>query len=174
MAKMTIDKTHSEAFFQVRHLLTKVRGRFRDFSGTIDFDEKQPEKASVTFTIQTASIDTDTADRDTHLRSADFFDVEKYPTITFQSTRVTKTSSDSYAVTGNLQIHGVTREVTIPTTYLGSAKDPWGNLRGGFEAETTINRKDFGLNWNTALETGGFLVGDDVKITFNIQAVVSA
>jgi polyisoprenoid-binding protein YceI len=123
--------------------------------------------------VQTSSIDTDTSDRDTHLRSADFFDVEKFPTIAFQSTRVTKTGSDSYNVTGNLQIHGVTREVTIPTTYVGSAKDPWGNVKAGFEAETTINRKDFGLNWNATLETGGFLVGDDVKITFNIQAVVS-
>lgn len=171
MATLTIDKTHSEALFQVRHLVTKVRGRFKDFAGTIQLDEAKPENTSVTFTLQTASIDTDTSDRDTHLKSEDFFFVEKYPAIDFKSTRVTKTG-DVYSVTGGLTIRGVTKEITIPVTSLGTAKDPWGNLKAGFEAETTINRKDFGLNWNAALETGGFLVGDEVKITLNIQAVV--
>jgi polyisoprenoid-binding protein YceI len=172
MAVLTIDKAHSEAAFQVRHLLTKVRGRFADFGGTIQFDEASPEKTLVDFTIQAASIDTTAPDRDTHLRSDDFFAVDKHPTITFKSTRVAKTAPDGYAVTGNLTIHGITHEVTIPVTSLGTAKDPWGNLRAGFEAETTINRKDYGLNWNATLETGGFLVGDEVKISLQVQAVV--
>jgi polyisoprenoid-binding protein YceI len=173
MATLTIDKTHSEVLFQVRHLVTKVRGRFRDFAGTIQLDEAHPEKTTVDFTIQTASLDTATDDRDTHLRSEDFFFVEKYPTITFKSARVTKPNADTYSVTGTLTIRGVSREITVPVTALGTAKDPWGNLKAGFEAETTINRKDFGLNWNAALETGGFLVGDEVRITLNVQAVVS-
>jgi polyisoprenoid-binding protein YceI len=174
MPTLTIDKTHSEALFQVRHLVTKVRGRFKDFSGTIQLDEAHPENTSVALTIQTASLDTDTADRDTHLRSEDFFFAETYPTITFKSTRVAKTGADTYAVTGQLTIRGVSRELTVPVTSLGTAKDPWGNRKAGFEAEATINRKDFGLNWNAALETGGFLVGDEVKVTLNIEAAVGA
>jgi polyisoprenoid-binding protein YceI len=173
MATLTIDQVHSEVHFQVRHLVTKVRGTFKEFGGTIQLDDAKPENTSVVFTVQTASIDTGTGDRDTHLKSEDFFFVEKYPTIDFQSTRVAKTS-DGYSVTGGLTIRGVTKEITIPVESLGTAKDPWGNLKAGFEAETTINRKDFGLNWNAALETGGFLVGDDVKISLNIQAVVKA
>lgn len=173
MATLTIDKVHSEAAFQVRHLVTKVRGRFADFGGTIQLDEAHPDKTSVDFTIQTASIDTNTPDRDTHLKSEDFFFVEKYPTITFKSTRVAKAGADSYSVTGTLTVRGVSREITLAVTSLGTAKDPWGNMRAGFEAETTINRKDFGLNWNAALETGGFLVGDEVKVTLTIQAIVA-
>jgi polyisoprenoid-binding protein YceI len=171
---LTIDKTHSEAAFQVRHLVSKVRGRFGDFAGTIQLDQAHPDKTEVEFTIQAASINTDTPDRDTHLRSEDFFFVEKYPTINFKSTRVTKTAPDGYAVTGNLTIRGVSREVTIPVTSQGTAKDPWGNLKAGFEAETTINRKDFGLTWNAALEVGGFVVGDEVKVTLTIEALVAA
>lgn len=166
-----IDKSHSEAVFQVRHLLTKVRGRFSDFEGTVQFDEANPAQSSVNFTIQATSIDTSEADRDKHLRTADFFDVEQFPTITFHSKRITATGSDSYDVVGDLTMHGVTKEVTLPVSHLGKAKDPWGNERMGFEAETTINRKDYGLSWNAALETGGFLVGDEVKIQLQIQAV---
>lgn len=167
----TIDKAHSEMGFQVRHLLTKVRGHFSDFSGTIQLDEQHPEKSSVSVTIDTASIDTNTADRDQHLRSGDFFAVDAHPAITFKSSRVVKKSADTYDVVGPLTIRGVAKEITLPVTHLGMAKDPWGNTRLGFEAGITINRKDFGLNWNAALETGGFLVGDDVQISLSVQAV---
>ena len=166
-----IDKAHSEATFQVRHLITKVRGRFSDFEGAIQFDEANPEKSSVSFTIKTSSIDTSEADRDKHLRSADFFSVDEHPTITFTSTVVRKVSGNQFEVAGTLTIRGTSKEITIPVTYLGKAKDPWGNERAGFEAELTINRKDFGLSWNAPLEAGGFLVGDEVKINLQIQAV---
>jgi polyisoprenoid-binding protein YceI len=168
-----IDKTHSEATFQVRHLITKVRGRFADFAGTINFDADQPAQSSVSLTIQAASIDTSTPDRDAHLRSDDFFAVEKYPTITFDSTGITATGGNDYHVTGNLTMRGVTKSITIPVTLLGTAVDPWGNQKVAFEGEVTINRKDYGLNWNAALEAGGFLVGDDVKISLSIQAAAA-
>jgi polyisoprenoid-binding protein YceI len=166
-----IDKSHSEAIFQVRHLVTKVRGRFTDFEGAIEFNEADPEQSSVHFTINAASIDTAEPDRDKHLRSADFFDVEQHPQITFRSTRISKRGAETYDVTGTLTIRETSREVVLPVAHLGKAKDPWGGERLGFEAETTINRKDYGLTWNAALETGGFLVGDEVKISLQIQAV---
>jgi polyisoprenoid-binding protein YceI len=166
-----IDRAHSEAAFQVRHLLTKVRGRFSDFRGTIQFDQAAPARSSVDFTIQAASIDTSEPDRDKHLRSADFFDVEKFPTLTFTSESVTPDGAERFDVHGTLTIRGTARKLTVPITYLGTARDPWGNERAAFEAEVAINRKDFGLNWNAALETGGFLVGDEVRITLSIQAV---
>jgi polyisoprenoid-binding protein YceI len=166
-----IDKAHSEATFQVRHLVTKVRGRFPDFSGTIQFNAENPEKSSVTFSINTASVDTSTPDRDAHLRSEDFFFAEQHPTITFVSSKITSKGGDEFDVQGTLTIRGVSKEVTLPVIFLGGAKDPWGNARIGFEAETTLNRKDFGLTWNAALETGGFLVGDEVKVSLNVQAV---
>jgi polyisoprenoid-binding protein YceI len=168
---LTIDKAHSEATFQVRHLVTRVRGHFTDFAGTIEFNEEAPEQSSVSFTIQAASIDTKTADRDGHLRSEDFFFVDKYPVITFVGSTITKKGKDDYDVRGTLTIRGVAKDVSLPVTFLGHAQDPWGNARLGFEAETTINRKDFGLMWNAALETGGFLVGDEVKISVQIQAI---
>lgn len=167
---LAIDKTHSEAIFQVRHLVTKVRGRFTDLGGSIAFDEAAPERSAVTFTIQAASIDTGTPDRDAHLRSEDFFHVGQYPAITFTSTAIKGRGGDDYDVTGDLTMRGVTKQVTLPVTFLGKAKDPWGNEKIGFETETTINRKDYGLVWNAALETGGFLVGDEVKISVSIQA----
>ena len=167
----TIDKAHSEVTFQVRHLLTKVRGRFSDFSGTIHVDEEEPGNSSVSLRIDAASIDTNNSDRDQHLRSDDFFAVGTYPTITFDSSRIVRSGADSYDVTGTLTIRGVAREVTLPVASLGTAKDPWGNARAGFETELTINRKDFGLLWNATLETGGFLVGDDVRISVSIQAI---
>jgi polyisoprenoid-binding protein YceI len=170
----TIDKAHSEATFQVRHLVTKVRGHFGDFAGTIQFNDEAADQSSVSLTIQAASIDTKTADRDTHLRSEDFFFVDKHPEITFVSTKITKKGNEDYEVLGKLTIRGVAKEVGLPVTFLGHAKDPWGNARLGFEAETTINRKDFGLVWNAALETGGFLVGDEVKISLQIQAIAQA
>lgn len=166
-----IDKAHSEAIFQVRHLVTKVRGRFTDFEGTIEYNEAHPEQSSVNFTIQATSIDTAEPDRDKHLRTADFFDVDQYPTITFHSKRITRRSGDTFDVVGELTMHGVTKEIVLPVAHMGRAKDPWGGDRIGFEAETTLNRKDFGLNWNAMLEAGGFLVGDDVKVSIEIQAV---
>jgi polyisoprenoid-binding protein YceI len=165
-----IDKTHSEAMFQVRHLVTKVRGRFTDLSGSVAFDEASPERSSAAFTIEAASIDTGTPDRDAHLRSGDFFDVEKYPVITFVSTAIRTAGGDDYDVTGDLTLRGVTKRITLPVAYLGKARDPWGNEKIGFETDITINRKEYGLTWNAALETGGFLVGDDVKISVSIQA----
>lgn len=166
-----VDKSHSEATFQVRHLITKVRGHFSDFEGEILYDEANPAQSSVSLTIQAASIDTAEPNRDAHLRSADFFSVEEFPTITFKSTKVASRGGNELDVTGELTIHGVTKTITVPATFLGVATDPWGNTRIAFEGEYTINRKDFGLNWNAALETGGFLVGDDVKIGVSIQAI---
>jgi polyisoprenoid-binding protein YceI len=164
-----IDKAHSEAAFQVRHLVTKVRGRFADFDGAVRIVANSAEKSSVEFSIDTASIDTDVADRDKHLRSADFFDVEKYPKITFVSTRIRPAGEDRYDVTGKLTMRGVSKEITLPVTFLGFAKDPWGNEKAGFELETKLNRKDFGIVWNAALDNGGVLLGDEVRITINLE-----
>lgn len=166
-----IDAAHSEATFTVRHLLTKVRGGFSDFAGTIEFDAANPTRSAVSFTIQAASIDTNQKDRDAHLRSADFFETDTYPTITFVSTSITSTGGNGYAVSGRFTIRDVTRDIVLPVTLLGTAKDPWGNERVAFEAEYTLNRKDYGLLWNAALETGGFLVGDEVRISLSVQAV---
>jgi polyisoprenoid-binding protein YceI len=166
----SIDTSHSEVTFQVRHLLTKVRGRFSDFSGTIEFDAANPASSTVTFSIQAASIDTNEPNRDAHLKGDDFFSADKYPTLTFTSVTITPKGGDDYDVEGDLTIRDVTKRIVLPVTHLGTAKDPWGNEKLAFEAETTINRKAFGLNWNAALETGGFLVGDEVKISLQIQA----
>jgi polyisoprenoid-binding protein YceI len=167
---LEIDRSHSEVAFQVRHLLSKVRGRFADFSGTIQFDASDPANSKVDVTIAAPSIDTAEGDRDKHLRSADFFDVEKYPTLRFVSTSVAPRGDSTYDVAGQLTIRGVTRDVVLPARFLGTAQDPWGNTKFVFEAELTLNRKDFGLTWNAALETGGFLVGDEVKVMLSIQA----
>ncbi len=166
-----IDKAHSEVTFQVRHLLTKVRGRFSDFEGTIQYDEEHPEHSVANVTIKAASINTSEPDRDAHLRSADFFDVEKHALLTFASGAITAKGEAGFDLAGDLTIHGVTRPVRFDVTFLGKARDPWGNERIAFEAEALVNRKDYGLNWNAALETGGFLVGDEVKISLSIQAI---
>jgi polyisoprenoid-binding protein YceI len=168
-----IDKAHSEVTFQVRHLVTRVRGRFSDFEGAIEFDQADPARSSVKVTIQAASIDTAEPQRDAHLRSADFFSVDEYKTLSFTSTSIARKGADTYEVAGNLTIHGVTRPVTLNATFLGAAKDPWGNEKIGFEAEVALNRKDYGLTWNAALETGGFLVGDEVKVALSIQAAAA-
>src|SRR5262249_49853347 len=146
-------------------------GRFSDFEGTITYDDDEPERSSVDVVIHAVSVDTNERDRDAHLRSADFFDVEKYPSLTFKSTRITRTGSDTFDVAGDLTIHGVTKRVTFAATSLGKAADPWGQERLAFEAEAHIDRKDFGLHWNAALETGGFLVGDEVKISVSVEAL---
>lgn len=167
-----IDKNHSETTFQVKHLISKVTGKFDDFAGAISLDEKNPSASSVEFTVKTASIDTGVADRDKHLRSADFFDAEKNPEITFKSTGVKATDKKNlYNVTGDLTMRGVTKRVLLPVQFLGYAKDPWGNTRAGFAVSTTVNRKDYGINWNKALDEGGYLLSDDVDININIEAV---
>ena len=167
----TIDKNHSDVSFQIRHFASKVRGRFTDFEGNIQADPSKPETSSVAFTIKTASIDTGTADRDNHLRTADFFDAAKFPELTFKSTKITPAGKDKFDVTGKLTIRGVTKEVMIPVVYLGSAKDPGGNERASFELAIKLNRKDYGINWNKALDQGGFMLSDDVDVTIALETV---
>jgi polyisoprenoid-binding protein YceI len=170
----TVDKQHTEAGFQVRHLLTKVRGTFRDVSGSITWDKANPTRSVVEFRLKTASIDTGVAQRDNHLRSQDFFWADKYPEITFASTKVVAKAKEQFDVTGNLTIRGITKQITLPVTYLGEEKDLFGNTKAAFETGITINRQDFGLVWNKALETGGVLVGDDVQIAVNLEAAKEA
>jgi polyisoprenoid-binding protein YceI len=165
-----VDPSHSEVSFQIRHMVSQVRGRFNDFKGTVNLDPANLAKSSVEFRVKAASIDTANADRDKHLRAADFFDAEKYPEIVFKSTSIKSTGKDAYAVTGDFTMRGVTKKITLPVTFLGSANDPWGNVRAGFETGTTLNRKDYGMNWNTALDNGGVILGDDVKIAINLEA----
>jgi polyisoprenoid-binding protein YceI len=167
-----LDPAHTMAEFSVRHLgLAKIRGRFTDVSGTITIGEDVAD-SSVQATIQAPSIDTREPDRDTHLRSPDFLDIERYPTIEFRSTGVRSAGSD-WQVDGELTIHGVTRPVTLDVEFDGAAKDPWGNSRTGFTARHEINREDFGLTWNQALETGGWLVGKQVRIEISAEAVAT-
>ncbi|MCP3138281.1 YceI family protein [Pyxidicoccus xibeiensis] len=167
-----IDTTHSGIHFSVRHMvIAKVRGNFQKFSGTVALDEQDVTKSSVSVSIDTASISTGVEQRDNHLRSADFFEVEKFPAITFQSTKVEKTSGNGLRVTGNLTIRDITREVVLDAEQLGVGKDPWGNVKAAFEAKTSVDRRDFGLKWNQALETGGVLVGEKIEIALEVQAV---
>jgi len=163
-----VDPGHSEVSFQVRHLMSRVRGVFRDFTATIVRDS-DPAKSSVEFTIQAKSIDTGIADRDKHLRTADFFDVDNHPTITFKSTAIEKVSDTEYKVTGPLTMRGVTKVITLPVVFDGEMKDPWGNLRAGFSTETTVDRKEYGINWNKALDQGGFLLSDDVDVEIHLS-----
>jgi polyisoprenoid-binding protein YceI len=171
-----IDKDHTSATFQIRHLFTKVSGRFDSFEGKVDFDPAKPELTKVEGTIDTGSINTNVENRDKHLRSDAFFDVEKYPKITFASTKVTDV--DTKALTGklhgNLTIHGVEKPVVLDVQFLGKGKDPWGNEKAGFSARTKINRKDFGLNWNETVETGGLLVGEEVEIEISAEGNIPA
>ena len=153
-------------------MIAKVRGGFQKMSGELKLDETNPANSSVEAVIDAASIDTNEPQRDTHLKSADFFDVEKFPTLTFKSKKLKGNAADGYQVTGDLMIHGVSKEVTLEVEPMSSPmKDPWGNLKLGASATTKIKRKDFGLTWNAALEAGGVLVGDDVAITLDIQFV---
>ena len=170
----TLDSVHSRLGFSARHaMVTTVRGQFGAFEGAAVIDAANPAKSSATVTMRTASIDTGAEDRDAHLRSADFFDVEQFPTITFTSTHVER-AGNVWNVTGDLTIKDVTRSVTIPFEHSGSAQDPFGNVRIGFEGSTTINRKDFGLVWNAALETGGVLVSERIKLEFDVSAIKNA
>lgn len=169
-----IDPAHSAVHFSVRHMmLSNVRGEFTKLSGTIKFDPADPAGSGIEATIDTASISTRDAQRDTHLRSADFLDVEKFPAIVFRSKKIAL-QQDGAKVTGDLTIRGVSREVVLEVEGLSAEiKDPWGNQRIGATATTKLNRKDFGLTWNAALETGGVMVGDEVKVTIDIEAVRS-
>ncbi len=166
----TIDTAHTSAEFAVRHMMiSTVKGRFADVQGTLTLDETSLAKSQVDVTIATASVDTRSEQRDGHLKSADFFDVEKFPTIRFTSTRVVKTGGDSFDVVGNLTIKDVTREVTLKVEDQGRGTTPWGQHQAGFTASTKIDRKDFGLTWNQALEAGGVLVADEVKISIEVE-----
>ncbi len=165
-----IDKEHSQVGFKVRHLLSNVNGTFDEFDGKISYEPGKPETWKAEATIQAASLNTKVKERDKHLRSADFFDVEKYPTLTFKSTKITSLSETTATMEGLLSLHGIEKPVTLDVQIHGVGKDPWGNVKAGFTATTKINRKDFGLNWNQALETGGVLVGDDIEITLEVEA----
>ena len=171
----TLDPAHTRIGFVARHaMVTKVRGAFNDFTGAVHIDGQNPGLSSVEVTIEAASIDTRNADRDAHLRSNDFLQMDEYPRITFRSTEITPTGEDGFDVSGDLTIKDVTRRVTVPFVFEGQATDPFGNVRIGFEGSTAINRKDFGITWNAALETGGVLVSDKIVLEFEISAIRQA
>ena len=168
----TLDTSHSRLGFQARHaMVTKVRGAFKEFEGRIHLDGTEPSRSSAEIIIQVASVDSGNADRDAHLRSPDFFDVERFPTITFASTSAEALGPESYRMTGELTIRDVTRPVTIDLEHSGTVKDPFGLLRLGFEGSVVINRRDFGLGWNMALDTGGLLVSEKITIEIDVAAV---
>jgi polyisoprenoid-binding protein YceI len=167
-----IDKAHSDIFFTVRHMvITKVRGRFLKWEGTLVLDEQDWSKSRVEVSIDAASINTSDEKRDGHLKSADFLDAEKFPKLTFKSTKVEKASGDKLKVTGDLTIRDVTKSVTLDVELLGKAKDPWGNNKIAFNGKVAIQREEFGAKWNQALETGGLLVGKEVDIDLELQAI---
>lgn len=167
-----IDPAHSLVEFAVKHMMfTTVKGRFRDLEGTIEIDEAQPENSSVEAKIAVASVDTNVEDRDKHLRSDDFFNAEQFPYLTFRSTRIERLGEERFKLIGELTIRDVTKEVDLDGEYEGQIADPWGNQRAAFTATTQISRKEFGIRWNQALETGGAVVGDNVKITLHLEAV---
>jgi polyisoprenoid-binding protein YceI len=171
----TVDVAHTRIGMRARHaMVTTVRGAFTDFSGEAHLVPADPPASSVSIRIRAASIDTGQADRDVHLRSADFLEVEKYPEIVFASTEVEQVDDDVFRVVGDLTIRDSTRPVTVDFTLTGSAKDPWGNVRVGFEGALAIKRSEWGLTWNTALDTGGVLVSDRIQIEFDVSAVRNA
>jgi polyisoprenoid-binding protein YceI len=171
----SIDPAHSQIEFGVKHMMfTTVRGQFASFEGEISFDQENPANSSVEVKIDAASIDTGVSDRDNHLRSGDFFDVEQFPTISFRSTAVSGPISEggSFKITGELTIRGEQRTVELDATFDGTGTDPWGGSRAGFGATAKVDRRDFGLTWNQALETGGVLVGHDISISLQVQGVL--
>jgi len=168
----TVDPAHSIVEFAVKHLvITTVKGRFRDFEGTIQIDGARPENSVVSASIDVASVDTNTPDRDAHLRSDDFFNAERYPKITFQSTKVERLDGTHYKVRGDLTIRDVTKQVVLDAEFEGEVNDPWGHRRAAFTATTQISRHEFGVKWNELIETGGAVVSDDVRITLHVEAV---
>ena len=170
-----IDPSHSAIHFSVRHMVvSKTRGRFTRFGGQIVFDPAHPAASSVEVTIEPASVDTADAQRDAHLKSPDFFDVEKFPQASFRSTSVEDLGGDKLRISGELTVHGVTRPLSFDAVFEGSAKDPWGGERAGFSGSLSLDRREFGLQWNKALETGGVLVGDRVELTLEVEAVKQA
>ncbi len=173
--KWVIDKDHSSVDFSIRHMMiANVKGTFHNFSASVTADITDLTTADIDFTVEIASIDTRNKDRDGHLLSADFFDVEKFPTMSFRSIGITKKDEGEYEVTGDLTLHGITKQETFAVTFEGQGKDPWGNEKVGFSAQGTVNRADFGLTWNSALETGGVLVGVKVKVNLQIEASKAA
>jgi polyisoprenoid-binding protein YceI len=168
-----IDPIHSNAEFKVRHMMiSNVKGQFKGLTGTLKFNNADPTESGVEVSIDAATVNTNDAQRDAHLKSADFFDVQKFPTLIFKSNRVSKNKDGAITVAGDLTIHGVTRNVVLEVEGPSApTKDPWGNTRIGLSATTRVNRKDFGLTWNAALETGGIMVGDEVTITLDIQFI---
>lgn len=166
----TIDPVHSNVTFTVRHIVSRVSGQFGEFGGTVTIDFANLDASSVEFTIQTASIDTRNEKRDNHLRSADFFDVEQYPEITFTSSKITKVDDDSYVVAGTLTMRGVSKDITLTVDYLGSMA-AMGGTRAGFELGTTLNRKDYGVSWNRPLDAGGWVLSDDVDVNIALEVV---
>ena len=172
-ADYIVDKDHASIGFSVKHMIiSNVKGHFTDFSGGFSYDENTKTFSKANLAVKTASIDTNVTDRDRHLRSPDFFDVEKYPEITFNLKKSEAMGGDYLRVTGDLTIHGVTREIVLDGEYLGSAKDPKGNMRAGFTATGKVNRGDFGLRWNKVLEAGGLLVGEEVKLLIEVEGVL--
>lgn len=170
-----IDSAHSEINFTVRHMMiSRVRGQFERFSGTVDFNPDAPANSAVDVTVDINSINTREEQRDDHLRSPDFLDAENYPEMTFKSTRIEADSDTKGKLYGNLTIRGITKEVVLDVEYAGQAKSPWGTISAGFSANTRINRKDWGLTWNQALETGGVLVGEEIKIDIELELVQQA
>lgn len=171
MSKWTVDGTHSDIGFVARHMMfAKVRGQFNEFDVNLDFDPENPAATTVEAVIKTSSVDTGVDDRDNHLRSGDFFDAEQFPDMVFKSKRVEVNGGNAGKLIGDLTIRDVTREVALDVEFLGQDNNPWGVPVAGFEASTKINREDFGLTWNAALESGGVLVGKDIQVQLNIQA----
>jgi len=166
-----VDREHTTVGFKIRHLFSYVQGAFDQFEGSFVYVPGKPEEWKVTATVQTASINTKVEQRDQHLRSGDFFDVQTYPTLTFTSTQITGITPTSAKLHGLLTIHGVQKPVVFDLAVHGEGKDPWGNIRSGFTAKTTINRKEFGLTWNKALETGQLLVGEEVEIVLEVEGI---
>jgi polyisoprenoid-binding protein YceI len=165
------DKAHSSTQFRIRHLMSNVSGSFSDFDATVGIDRADPARSTVEFNIKAASINTNEASRDEHLRSPDFFEAAKYPTISFKSQTVTPKSATRFDVTGELTMHGVTKRVTLPVEFNGFGKDARGNERAGFSIETVVDRKDYGITWNRVLDEGGVLLGDEVKVTIDLEMV---
>lgn len=171
VSKWVVDATHSSVDFTIRHMMiAKVKGTFHNFSAEIEANPEDLTSASISFSVELNSIDTRNADRDNHLRTGDFFNTEEHPNLTFKATKIVRTGDGEYDVTGDLSLHGVTRPETFEVTYEGSGKDPWGNEKAGFSAKGAIKRSDYGLTYNAALETGGVLIGDEVKISIELEA----
>lgn len=170
----SFDKNHTDISFQIRHMVSQVRGEFRDFSGTIVKDDANPAASSVELTIQATSVETGVEYRDNDLRSENFFEVAKFPTITFKSTKIEKVTDTEYNVTGDFTMHGVTKVITLPVTFDGEMKEANGKSRVGFSTSTVINRKDFGITWNKALDGGGMLLSDEVKVSISVAAKQSS